>query len=502
MAEQLLNQFVEGEAGGGGFPEQARDKGPEPAVVLVAGTRLSRRRPDERTYAAARLEDAGTFELAVDAGHRVGVDSQLDRQFPDRRQLIARPQPPRGNRCTQTAFELGVNRRRVAGIEGNESHRPVLSAYTSSLVQPWQPGNSLDSAQRGSGPGPLYSGAMQEVVFTRYGPPEVLNLRRSARAELRPGEVRITVSRSGVNFADVMARMGLYPDAPKPPLVLGYEVAGVVAEVAADVAQPRIGERVVALTRFGGYASEVTVSAAYAFPIPSGVNDAEAVALPVNYLTASLALYRLANVTAGETVLIHGAGGGVGIAATQLARMRRARIIGTASAAKHEAIRLLGVDHPIDYRHDDVAREVRRLTNGRGVDVVLDPIGGKSFETSYRLLAPLGRLVVYGVSAVAPGTRRNWWHAARAVLAMPRFKPLSLMNRNKGVFGLNLAHLWDEREQLAAAMQSLLHDLQEHRLQPVVAKAFPLEHAAEAHRFLQSRSNIGKVILTVPTASV
>lgn len=258
----------------------------------------------------------------------------------------------------------------------------------------------------------------------------------------------------------------------------------------------------VALTRFGGYASEVTVDAAYVFPIPSSVSDTDAAALPVNYLTASLALYRLANLGPGEAVLIHGAGGGVGIAATQLARLRGAIIIGTASAGKHEAIRKFGVDHAIDYRHDDVAGEVRRLTRGRGVDVVLDPIGGKSFATSYRLLAPLGRLVVYGVSAVAPGTRRNWWHAAKAVMAMPTFKPLSLMNRNRGVFGLNLAHLWDEREQLAAAMQSLLQDLTDHRLQPVIAHSFPLALAADAHHYLQSRANIGKVLLTLPAASV
>src|SRR6185295_14016034 len=156
-----------------------------------------------------------------------------------------------------------------------------------------------------------------------------------------------------------------------------------------------------------------------AFAIPDALDDIAAAAIPVNYVTALLALYRLSNLAAGETVLIHGAGGGVGIAATQLARLRRANIIGTASVAKHEALRAFGVTHAIDYRTADVAREVRRLTNDRGVDVVLDPLGGKSFATSYRLLAPLGRLVMYGVSALAGGERRSWWRAARVLMQMP-----------------------------------------------------------------------------------
>jgi NADPH:quinone reductase-like Zn-dependent oxidoreductase len=338
---------------------------------------------------------------------------------------------------------------------------------------------------------------VHQVVFDRYGGPEVLSIREATRPALAPGDVGIAVSAAGVNFADVMARMGLYPDAPKPPLVLGYEVAGVVDAVGPGIRHLHGGDRVVALTRFGGYATHVVVPADYVFPIPPSVSLADAAALPVNYLTASLALYRLANLAAGETVLIYGAGGGVGIAATQLARRRRARIIGTASTAKHDALRAVGVDHPLDPAVDDLVREVRRLTKDRGADVVLDPIGGKSFGISYRLLAPLGRLVVYGVSAIAPGRRRNWWHAGRAVMQMPSFKPLSLMNRNRGVLGLNLAHLWEERDQLAATMLPLLGDLHEGRLQPVIGRTFPLARAAEAHHYIQSRANVGKILLTV-----
>jgi len=337
---------------------------------------------------------------------------------------------------------------------------------------------------------------MRQVVIPRHGRPDVLEVREAPDPTPGEGEVRIAVRTAGVNFADVLARMGLYPDAPKPPVVVGYEVAGVVDLVGAGVTRVHPGDRVMALTRFGGYATRVVAPAGLVFPVPDGVSDAEAAALPVNYLTALVALYKIANVAAGETVLIHGAAGGVGIAATQLAHLRRATIIGTASAAKHDALRAFGVRHAIDYRVADVAREVMAFTEGRGVDVVLDPIGGRSFATSYRLLAPLGRLVLYGVSAVAPGERRNWWQVARAVIAMPAFRPLSLMAHNRGVFGLNLGHLWGEQRQLGAGMQMLLQELESGRLRPVIAKTFPLERADEAHRFLQSRVSVGKVVLT------
>jgi NADPH:quinone reductase-like Zn-dependent oxidoreductase len=338
---------------------------------------------------------------------------------------------------------------------------------------------------------------MRQILISRYGAPEVLVAREAPSRAPAAGEVRVAVRAAGVNFADVLARVGLYPDAPKPPLVVGYEVAGTVDAVGSGVTRFATGDRVVALTRFGGYATEVVVAEPYVFPFHADLSDAEAAALPVNYLTALIALYRMANVVAGETVLIHGAGGGVGMAAIQLARLRRATIIGTASTSKHPTLRSLGVEHLLDSRTADIAREVRRVTGNRGVDVVLDPVGGRSFTTSYRLLAPLGRLVMYGVSSISRGERRNWLHAARAVMQMPRFKPLSLINNNRGIFGLNLAHLWDERGQLASAMQFLLQEVDAGRLVPVIAKTFPLDRAGDAHRYMQGRGNIGKIVLTV-----
>lgn len=335
---------------------------------------------------------------------------------------------------------------------------------------------------------------LREVVISRRGGPDVLEVRERADPEPGPGQVRIRVRACGINFADLLARLGLYPGAPRPPFAPGFEVAGVLDACADDVVGLAGGERVGAVTPFGGYADTVIVGADQVFRIPDTLSDAEAAAAPVNYLTAIVALYRMANLSAGETVLIHGAAGGVGIAAIQLARLRRARIIGTASLKKLEALRVFGVDHPVD-RDTDVELVVRRLTNGRGADVILDPLGGKSFATSYALLAPLGRLIIYGISRVAPGERRRWWQALVELWRMPRFSPVSLMYRNRAVMGLHLGRLWSEKAQLGSAMSLLLEEFAAGRLRPVVARTFPLESAPDAHRFIHDRQNIGKVVL-------
>jgi NADPH:quinone reductase-like Zn-dependent oxidoreductase len=253
-----------------------------------------------------------------------------------------------------------------------------------------------------------------------------------------------------------------------------------------------------ALTRFGGYSDTVIVPERLTFVPPSRLSDVEAAAVPVTYLTAAVALYRMAALEADDVVLVHGAAGGVGTAAVQLARLRGARVIGTASSAKHQAVLDLGVDRCIDSRRDDVTAHVMAFTHGRGVDVVLDPRGGASARESYALLAPLGRLVVFGVSDAVPGTRRSLWRTARLLLQMPAFRPLSLMNRNRGVFGLNLGRLWTEASKLEGLMNFLILELEGGRLQPIIARTFSLAEAAAAHRFMHERRNVGKVVLTTP----
>jgi NADPH:quinone reductase-like Zn-dependent oxidoreductase len=299
---------------------------------------------------------------------------------------------------------------------------------------------------------------------------------------------------AGVNFADVMARLGLYPDAPKLPCVVGYEVAGTVERVGSGVAGLKTGDRVVALTRFGGYTEAIAVPEAQVFPMPAAMSFEEAAAVPVNYLTAVLMLRHFGNVRKGDRVLVHAAAGGVGMAAIQLCRIAGAEVIGTASASKHAKLRDAGVAHAIDYRTQDFEHEVKRITGGRGVDIVLDATG--AFGKSYRTLAPLGRLVCFGLSGAATGLVPSRLAALGRIIRLPWFHPIKLMNDNKAVIGVNLGHLWDRIDLLRGEMLGLLADYDAGRIAPVVGKTFPLVQAAAAHRFIQERQNVGKVLLT------
>ena len=214
---------------------------------------------------------------------------------------------------------------------------------------------------------------MRAVWITRHAGPEALEVRETADPDPGPGQVRIRVCAAGLNFAEVMAAQGLYPDAPKPPCVVGYEVAGVIDALGEGTQGRAAGERVLALTHFGGHADVVCVPAEQALPMPDAMSFEEAAAMPVSYLTAYHMLFRVAGVRPGERVLVHMAAGGVGTAVLQLCQTVDGVVtFGTASAAKHKALRAEGCTHPIDYHTADYAAEVRRLTNGEGVDVVLD----------------------------------------------------------------------------------------------------------------------------------
>jgi len=339
---------------------------------------------------------------------------------------------------------------------------------------------------------------MRQIWIAKAGPPEVLELREARDPTPGVGEVRIRVEAAGVNFADVMGRMGMYPDLPKLPVVVGYEVAGRVDAVGRDCYPDWVGRPVLAMTRFGGYSDVVCVPERQVFTRPDGMSAEEGAALPVNYLTAYQLIEAMGGLRASDTVLVHSAGGGVGIAAIQLARRIGARVIGTASAGKHDALRKLGVEHCIDYRSEDFEARVRAITEGRGVELVLDAVGGPSFKKSYRALAATGRLGMFGLSAAATGKRRRLFDLLRAAAAMPwlQFTPLALMNENKGVFGVNLGHLWGEMERVSGWMETLLGYYRAGAIRPIVAASFPFARAAEAHHYIQDRKNLGKVLLT------
>ena len=264
--------------------------------------------------------------------------------------------------------------------------------------------------------------------------------------EVGPGEVRVRVRAAGVNFADLLARVGLYPDAPKPPCVVGYEIAGDVDAVGEGVEDFEIGQRVMGGSRFGGYAQLAVSSSGALIPIPDGWSYSEAAALPVAYATAYAGLIHYGGLRAGERVLIQAAGGGVGIAATQIAKLTGAEVWGTASPPKHDAIRGFGVDQPVDYRTHDVVDEVRRIAGEeQPFDLAFDALGGRSFRQSFALLRPGGRLVCFGASEMQAGERRSPIRAVRILAQMPRFNPVKLMRESKSVIGLNMLTLWDSR---------------------------------------------------------
>lgn len=336
---------------------------------------------------------------------------------------------------------------------------------------------------------------MKALVVTKNGPPDVLQVQEWPEPRPGPGQVRVRVRAAGVNFADLLARAGLYPDAPKPPCVVGYEFAGELETGAEGLVA---GQRVMGASRFGGQAEIVATDANAIVPLPDGWSFEEGASFSVTYPTAYAALLRYGGLRQGERVLIHAAAGGVGTAATQIAKAVGAEVFGTASRSKHEGLRELGVDHPIDYRGDEVVGAVRRMAGSeQPLDLVLDGLGGRSFRDSFKLLRAGGRLVCIGASSVAPSERRSYLRALRLLAETPRFNPFRLLRDSKAVIGVNMLALWDAGMPLEDLVVPLRRWLDEGRLHPVVAQSFPLERGADAHRMMHQRQNVGKVVLSL-----
>jgi NADPH:quinone reductase-like Zn-dependent oxidoreductase len=334
---------------------------------------------------------------------------------------------------------------------------------------------------------------MRAVVITKHGGPGVLQVQERPDPTPAAGQVRIDVAAAGINFADVMARMGLYPDAPKTPCVVGYEVAGTILELgegASSSTNPlSVGQRVLAGTQFGGYASQVVAAAGDVLALPDQLSFEQGAAIPVNYGTAWAGLIGYGNLQPGERVLIHSAGGGVGIAATQIANRVGVEVYGTASPGKHARCMELGVEHAIDYTQPGWERGLPKF------DLIMDAIGGKSFRRSYSLLRPGGRLVAFGASSVVSGERKNVITALRTIARMPRFNMVKQMSESKAVIGLNMLSLWKDRgtlEPWIAPMRKLIDD---GTVQPVVAESFSFEDAGAAQNMITERRNVGKVVL-------
>lgn len=335
---------------------------------------------------------------------------------------------------------------------------------------------------------------MQRVVVRKPGDVSRLEFASISNLKPGPGEVLLRVEASGVNFADLVARMGMYQDAPPFPMGLGYEVAGVVEELGANVDPQWMGVPVVSLTQFTGYASHVVVPVSWMSRRPESMSAAVGASIPVTGLTAWMMLEVMGRVREGDRVLVHSAGGGVGLMALDLILRAGAVAVGTASAHKHAFLKERGYAQLIDYRTEDYA-EV--LADETGFDLVLDPVGGASWAKGMQLLRTGGRLVMFGFSAQNSGQKGSFFAKMDAVRQIPwlKFNPVHLINQNIGVMGVNMARLWDEGDRVSEWLSTLMELWASGTLRPVVHCEVPFQEVQEAHRILHDRENIGKVVL-------
>lgn len=343
---------------------------------------------------------------------------------------------------------------------------------------------------------------MKRVRVRRAGGYERLELEDAADPECGEGEVRVAVSAIGVNYADCIVRMGLYASAKEYvgwPITPGFEVAGRIDRVGPGVTGRAAGDRVIALTRFGGYASRVVVPSHQTFPIPEGWTDEEAAGFAVVFLTADYALFELAHPRPGATILVHSAAGGVGVALLQLARAAGLTAVGVVGRSDKVAVaRAAGATHVIDKSSEDLWRAAERFAP-RGYDVVLDANGVSTLAESYAHLRPTGRLVIYGFASMmrkGAGTP-SWPKLAVDWMRTPRFNPLDLTNDNKSVMAFNLSYLFEEKQLLADAMTRLMRLVADGKISPPPTRAFDLEHVADAHRAIESGTTTGKLVLRV-----
>ena len=333
---------------------------------------------------------------------------------------------------------------------------------------------------------------MKAVIVTKHGDPDKMEIQDVSMPIPGPNEICIQVSKAGINFADILSRMGLYPGAPKPPFTPGMEVSGTIHELGPDVEGFEVGDRVVGSGTNGGYAEYTVSNCKGVFKIPKDVSFEVAASFPAVYLTSYLMIIHPGDLQPGESILIHGAAGGVGLASIELAKIAGAKtIFGTCSPSKHEFIQERGV-LPVD--KDNFLAEIMQWTDDKGGDLVLDPIGGEHLMQSYRCLGSGGRVCSFGISDMAPGKKRSHWHRIKSWLSFPKFDPLKMMTSNRGVFGIHLGR-WKNWEHLDKARKDLMGWISEGKISPHVDKVFPSEKVSDAHHYIQDRKNIGKVLL-------
>ena len=332
---------------------------------------------------------------------------------------------------------------------------------------------------------------MKRIVYTKRGGLEVIEIIDEKSPEPGNNEVMIEVHRAGINFADLMMRQGLYGAAPDFPFTPGYEVSGVIRAIGSDVERHNVGDRVVALTGFGGYAEQVVVSEERAWTLPDNVSFDAAAAMPVTYLTAHHMLVHLGNFREGDSVLVHHAAGGVGTATAQIVKaLKGGRIYGTASVEKADFVEEMGMIHIP--RGEDFVQRIKGESDG--VHHALDPVGGKHVMESYKALRNGGRLYVFGASSAVKGPKRSLWTAIKMWRTTPRFDPIRMMNSNKSVYGVHMG-MWKDEEIAREQMVALASMLEKGQIDPVIDSVYRFEDVAKAQQYIHNRGNRGKVLL-------
>ncbi|NDJ77061.1 MAG: zinc-binding dehydrogenase [Chloroflexi bacterium] len=331
----------------------------------------------------------------------------------------------------------------------------------------------------------------KRVILAGVGGPEALEVITAPLPEPEPGEVRIKVQATGISFADVACRLGKYPTAPTRPFTPGYDLAGVVDALGAGVTGLNVGQPVAAiLPKFGANAEYVTVPEALVVPMPEGLDPAAAVSIVLNYLTAHRLLHKTASVQPGERVLVHSAAGGVGTALLELGRIAELALYGTASQAKHDLLQQYGAT-PIDYRSEDFVARIGELTNGEGVDVVMDAVGGEVFRRSYGILRRGGRLISYGYLSAASGGPLT----VPVTLLRVYLYRLRPDGKRTLFYGSTPPMARSDNAWYRETLGELLRLLHAGQITPVIGARFPLDEVADAHALFDEKAVRGKIVL-------
>ncbi len=335
---------------------------------------------------------------------------------------------------------------------------------------------------------------MRRIVISKLGPPEVLKVIEHEKLMPEDEEVIIRVNKAGINFADLMMRLGIYGETPEIPFTPGYEVSGVISSIGNAVEEYSVGQRVAAFTGVGGYSEEVKVPATQVVPIGDNITFEAAAAMPVTYITAFHMLVELGNIREGDTVLIHHAAGGVGTAAVQIANAYGAgTIFGVASSSKKDFVEGLGMRF-IDRENEDFVKVVKDETNGAGVHHALDPVGGQHLKKSFKSLRSGGKLYAFGGSSFVRGPKIFKPAALWRLFRTPKFSPLGMIGKNKAIFGVHMGTIKD-LDLMRREIETLVKMLNNNQIEPIVDKVFHYTDIANAHQYIHDRKNRGKVLL-------